>query len=42
MNKKKLMLFGLPILCLALVVAGVYLYVGSASVDGRVDEPITV
>ena len=42
-NKKKLLTFGvLGIFALALVAAGVYLYVGSASVMGTVDEPLTV
>ncbi len=43
MNKKKLMLFGaLGLFAIALVTAGVYLYIGSASVIGTVDEPLTV
>ena len=42
-NKKKLLTFGvLGIFVMALVAAGVYLYVGSASVMGTVDEPLTV
>ena len=40
---KKLLTFGLlGIFALALVSAGVYLYVGSASVTGIVDEPLSV
>ncbi len=43
MNKKKLMLFGvLGLFTLVLVTAGVYLYVGSVSVDATVNEALSV
>lgn len=43
-SKKQLLVFGSigVLLTIALVSAGVYLYVGSASVLGQVDEPLTV
>ena len=42
MNKKKLILLALPILCLVLVSAGVMLYYGQITATVKVTQPITV